>query len=54
MLFIIRNIKDVRMLKRRFGLKQTNKKFDAGKFCGVLKVDEDALTIQHKLRLEWS
>lgn len=29
------------------------KKFDAKKFSGILKLDEDPLIIQQKLRDEW-
>lgn len=29
------------------------KGFDASKFCGVLKLEEDALSIQKRLRDEW-
>lgn len=29
------------------------KGFDAKKFCGVLKLEEDALAIQKRLRDEW-
>lgn len=32
---------------------KTNKGFDAHKFCGVLKLNEDALIIQKRLRSEW-
>ena len=42
--------------KIRKALKNTekNKKlFDASKYCGVIKINEDALKIQKKLRDEW-
>jgi hypothetical protein len=32
----------------------TGKSFDAKKFAGVLKVNEDALVIQKRLRDEWN
>ena len=42
--------------KIRKALKNTekNKKlFDASKYCGVIKINEDALKVQKKLRDEW-
>lgn len=33
--------------------KQPAKFFDARKYCGAIKFDEDALVIQRKLRDEW-
>jgi len=29
------------------------KGFDASKYCGILKIEEDPLTIQKRLRDEW-
>lgn len=33
--------------------KSRNKGFDAYKFCGAVKFNEDGLTIQKRLRDEW-
>ncbi len=33
--------------------KKSNKGFDAYKFCGAVKFEEDALEIQKKMRDEW-
>lgn len=33
--------------------KKTSKGFTASKFCGTLKLQEDALAIQKRLRDEW-
>ena len=33
--------------------KKIRKSFDAYKYCGVLKLKEDALAIQKRLRNEW-
>jgi len=34
-------------------LKHSGKKFDADKFCGTVKFEEDGLAIQKRLRSEW-
>jgi hypothetical protein len=33
--------------------KKSRRGFDAYKFCGTIKFDEDALKIQKKMRNEW-
>jgi hypothetical protein len=33
--------------------KISNKQFDAHKYCGVIKLKEDPLAIQKKMRNEW-
>lgn len=33
--------------------KRTTKGFNAHKFCGVLKINSDALALQRKIRNEW-
>ncbi len=33
--------------------KSTARKFDAHKYCGVIKLKEDPLTIQKEMRNEW-
>jgi len=54
MVLILKNNKDIKKLKALLADRQTKKGFDAKKFCGVLKVDEDPLVIQQRLRDEWS
>jgi hypothetical protein len=54
MVLILKNTKDIKKVKELLADRQSKKKFDAKKFCGVLKVNEDALTIQRKLRDEWN
>jgi len=38
---------------KKLGARRSKKGFEAHKFCGVLKINEDALTIQRRLRDEW-
>jgi hypothetical protein len=54
MVLVLKSNKDIKKLKEVLADRQPKKKFDAKKFCGVLKVNEDALTIQHRLRDEWN
>ncbi len=58
MLLILRNTKDIRaikeFLKNRATYSAAYKAFDAKKFNSVLKVNEDALVIQRRLRNEWN
>jgi hypothetical protein len=54
MVLILENSKDIKKVKELLADRQNKKKFDAKKFCGVLKVDEDALDIQKRLRDEWN
>ena len=42
--------KTIRQLE---ALESNRKGFDAHKYCGVLKIKEDALNIQKRLRNEW-
>jgi hypothetical protein len=53
MVLILKSSKDIKKVKDLLAENQSKKKFDAKKFCGVLKVNEDALTIQQRLRDEW-
>jgi hypothetical protein len=53
MVLVLKNSKDIKKVKELLVNRQNKKKFDAKKFCGALKVDEDALVIQHRLRNEW-
>ena len=54
MVLVLKNSKDVKKVKEALSSRQTQKEFDAKKFCGVLKTDEDGLVIQKKLRDEWN
>lgn len=38
---------------KKLAKKSPKKGFDAQKFCGILKINEDALVIQKRLRDEW-
>lgn len=53
MVVVIRKGTDLNKIKKMLNKRQTNKKFDAKHFCGLLKTEEDALTIQQRLRDEW-
>lgn len=53
MIVVIKTDKDVDKLKKTLAKRQT-KKFDAMRFCGALKTDEDALAVQLRLRNEWN
>jgi len=52
MVVVIKGKKDVNKVREVLSNRNV-KKFDAHKFCGVLKVEEDALKIQERLRNEW-
>ncbi|GAA4927352.1 hypothetical protein [Mucilaginibacter defluvii] len=54
MVLTLKTNKDIGKLKKALADRKVVKKFDAQKFCGVLKTDEDGLTIQKKLRNEWN
>ena len=54
MILILKSRKDIKKIKGLLSARPTKKLFDAEKFCGKLKVDEDGLEIQHRLRDEWS
>ena len=54
MVLDLKSSKDIKAVKKELANLQNAKKFDAKKFCGVLKVEEDALVIQRRLRDEWS
>ncbi len=53
MVLVLKDSKDIKKVKDLLANRQVKKKFDAMKFCGVLKVNEDALAIQKRLRDEW-
>jgi len=54
MVLVLKSNKDIKKVKELLADRQNKKKFDAQKFCGALKVDKDALDIQHRLRDEWN
>ena len=45
--------KQIKIKKRRAAQKATGKKVDLLRFCGILKLKEDPLVIQKRLRNEW-
>jgi hypothetical protein len=53
MVVVVKSEKDVEKAKQAIAQRQPEKKFDAFKFCGKLKVDEDPQKIQQRLRDEW-
>ncbi len=54
MVLVLKSDKDVKKVKELLADRQNKKKFDAKKFCGALKFEEDGLVIQQKLRDEWA
>lgn len=56
MIVIFNKNSDLIEIKKLFADKKPgiiNKPFDAKRFCGVLKFEEDGLLIQKRLRNEW-
>ena len=51
---VSKNSKDIKKVQELLAGSKTKGKFDARKFCGVLKVNEDGLVIQQRLRGEWT
>ncbi len=49
----INNTGDIESVKKLLARKQLKKTFNARRFCGAVKFDEDALVIQKRLRDEW-
>ena len=45
--------KDIDLINEKLSQLSTRKKLDAKKYCGVIKLKEDPLVIQKKLRDEW-
>jgi hypothetical protein len=45
--------KEVKRLLDNIKPAKSDKVFNASKFCGKIRFDEDALTIQKRLRNEW-
>lgn len=53
MVVVVKDKKDISKAKKAIAERQPEKKFDAYKFCGALKVNEDPQEIQKRLRDEW-
>lgn len=53
MVVILNKDTDIQNLKKILAERKPVKKFDAKKFCGVLKTNKDGLKIQQQLRNEW-
>lgn len=53
MVVVLKSSKDIGRVKELLANANPQKKFDAKRFCGVLKTDEDALKVQLRLRNEW-
>ncbi len=45
--------KDIDLINKKLNQIPSRKKLDAKKYCGVIKLKEDPLAIQKKLRDEW-
>lgn len=54
MVLVIKNTSDIKKAKELLSQRKGKKGFDAKKFCGALKFNEDALVIQKRLRDEWN
>lgn len=53
MVTILNKDSDLTEIKKAFAKRKVKKYFDAKKFCGALKFEEDGLKIQQQLRNEW-
>ena len=49
----VKSSEDVKKAKKAISDNQPEKNFDAYKFCGALKFDEDPIKIQQGFRNEW-
>ena len=45
--------KEIDRINKKLSAIESGKKLDVKKYCGVIKLKEDPLTIQRKLRDEW-
>jgi hypothetical protein len=54
MAVVVRSEKDISKAKKAIEERISDKRFDAYKFCGALKVTEDPQKIQQRLRNEWN
>ncbi len=46
--------KEIESINQKLVRSQKRKLFDAKKHCGVIEIKEDALSIQKRMRDEWS
>lgn len=53
MVLVLKSSKDIPRIKEALAKHNPPKKFDAKRFCGALKTDEDGLEVQLRLRNEW-
>jgi hypothetical protein len=53
MVVVVKTKEDIKKAKKVIEERRPEKIFNARKFCGVLKVDEDPRVIQQRLRDEW-
>ncbi len=53
MVTILNKDSDLIEIKKALVKRKVKKYFDAKKFCGALKFEEDGLKIQQQLRNEW-
>ncbi|EHQ26855.1 hypothetical protein Mucpa_2743 [Mucilaginibacter paludis DSM 18603] len=53
MVVILNKDTDLQNLKKLLAERKPQKKFDAKRFCGALKTEEDGLKIQQQFRDEW-
>jgi hypothetical protein len=45
---------DLKKINQKINATTTQKGFDAYRYCGVIKLKKDALSIQKRLRDEWN
>ena len=53
MVTIIKKGSDKKEIEKALSKVKSKKQFDAYKYCGTLKLKEDALAIQKRMRNEW-
>ncbi len=53
MVLVINSKSNLDKVRKTLSVFKIAKKLDAKKYCGVLRLKEDALTIQKRLRNEW-
>ena len=51
---VLKDKAEIKKIQEFLSERKGKKKFDAKKFCGAIKVEEDALVIQKHLRNEWN
>jgi hypothetical protein len=53
MVTIIKKGSDIKAIRKALSKHKPRKGVDASKYCGVIKLKEDPLAIQKKMRDEW-